>query len=299
MESINNEIKEEMQKLIETVNPLDYFSSMIVPEWEGDKTIRQAILLMLASSDIGKKRGRIHILLVGKEGTGKSMITNWLTNNIGAEYIDANTTRAGLVGDARGKDLTEGALSKAHKGVLVIDEFEFLQDREALRLAMEQGWFKIKKGSIETRVNAEVKIVASANEINKISPPLKSRFDFIFEFTEPSPEESKKISQKILDNFFSNQNTNNIKLLKAYLNYIRSFEPAITEENLQRAKKIFQKYFEHKEQGQSGRWIESVTRIATAIAKCNYRDVIPDDFVKALALKDKDLMKWMSISNGE
>lgn len=286
--SINNEISKHFEELIKCVNPLDYFSKYICPAWEGNETIKKAILLMLASKDTKKGRGRIHILFSGKEGTGKSMLIDWLVEKMSAYYCDANTTRAGLTADARGKDLALGLLAKAHNHILVIDELEFLQDREALRDSMERGWFKITKGKIEAKIPARVKIVGSLNDASKLSPPLRSRFDFHFEFVEPSKEESKKISQKVLDYFFRDEEEHILEL-KEYLKWIENFEPSITEENLAKAKEIFEKYFEHKEVGKSGRWIASVTRIARTIAKLHRRDIIPKDFIYALALKDKDL----------
>ena len=289
IKKLDNEIKSELENLIKSIDPLEYFSKFVVPQGEFSDVIRKAILLMLVSDDIsGRNRGRLHMLLAGEPGTGKSMIIDWLQDEFNAEYTDANTSKAGMVGDARGKELTEGALAKAHRGILVIDEFEYMEARESLRLAMERGWFKIKKGKIESVVPARVRIVASVNDLSKISPPLLSRFDFIFDFGKPTPEEAKKISQKVLENFFM-ATTKETSLLQEYVRYVRQFEPQITEENLEKAKKIFEKYFEHKEKGESGRWIASVTRTAMAIAKCYLRDVQPSDFLQALALKDKDL----------
>ena len=279
-------------------DPLEHFSKKVCPELSGHDDVKKAILLMLVNDkDTGRnKRDRIHVLLAGEPGTGKSVLIDWMVSMFQANYCDPNTSRVGLVGDASGGSITPGMLNRSHMGILCIDELEMMSDKDALRESMERGIYKIVKGSKDELFNAAVRIVGSLNDADKLSAPLRERFDFEFSFTIPSVEESKSISQKVLSLYFG-QEDSNVTMLKKYLKWIDGFEPKLSEVNRKTAEEIFNKYFEYKEIGKSGRWIASCIRIAKAVAKLHRRDVVPNDFIKALSLKDTALNGMLALKD--
>ncbi len=278
-------------------DPIEHFAPMICPELSGHDDVKKAILLMLVNDkDTANWRDRLHILLGGIPGTGKSVLIDWIVLNFHANYVDPNTSRVGLVGDASGGSLTPGMLNRSHMGILCVDELEMMKDKDALREAMERGKYKIVKGSHDEFFNAEVRIIGGLNEVSKLSAPLRERFDFEFEFTTPTVNESKSISQKVLSLCFDNIGSN-ATTVKKYLKWINGFKPKLSAENRKIAEEIFNKYFEYKEIGKSGRWIASCIRIAKAIAKLSKRDVEPHDFVAALSLKDPALNGMMALKD--
>lgn len=280
-------------------DPLGHFSKMICPEISGHDDVKKAILLMLAHDrDPSNKnwRNRIHILLAGVPGTGKTVLVDWLVSQFHANYIDPNTSRVGLVGDARGDSITPGMLNRSHMGILCIDELEMMKDKDALRESMESGKYKIVKGSHDEFFNAETRIVGSLNDADKLTPALRERFDFEFTFTTPTAQESKAISPKILSLCFDDINSN-ANAVKKYLKWIGGYDPKLSDDNRKIAEEIFNKYFEYKEIGKSGRWIATCIRIAKAIAKFHRRDVMPNDFVKALSLKDTALNGMLALKD--
>jgi len=278
------EIEELLKQLIEKHDALSYFSSLICPRLEGYETVKKAVLLMLVSDDIGQNRGRIHILLGGEPGTGKSVLIDWLVDEFDALYSDPNTTRVGLTADASRGNLSPGLLAKANGKILCIDEMEFLKDRDALRESMEKGYYKIAKGKFEHVFEAKVRVVGALNEIDKLSQPLRDRFDFEFSFKKPTPDESIRVSQKLLESYFYDDEYRNVEILKAFVEWTKKFRPKLMD--MEEARGVFEQYFRAKNEGKTGRWIASIIRIAIAIAKVYHRDVKKEDFVKAIKLKE-------------
>lgn len=297
LDDVQSKINTYFSELVEKEDVLEYFSKIVCPPLAGHSDVKKAILLQLATDTDIVLRDRLHILLVGLPGTGKTFLTDWVIDNFGAFYIDPNTTRVGLTADASGNVVTGGMLNKAHHGILICDELDMLKDRDALREAMERGWYHIVKGKHDLSLDAEVRIIGSINEEKRLSPALKDRFDFVFEFKMPTATESRDISEKLLTIYFKEKKDNNVKELKEYLCWIKDFEPKLSDEKLEEAKRLFTKYFEVKQIGQSGRWIATCIRIAKAIAKFNKRDIKREDFISALTLKDESLNNAFLIHN--
>ena len=274
---------------------LDHYANYICPEIYGHRNVKKAILLMLASKtdDIKGQRQRIHILLEGMPGTGKSVLVDWITEHFNAIYSDSNSTRVGLTADASKGQLTGGLLAKAHNNIIVVDEIDMLQDREALREAMEKGIIHIAKGKIDEDIPAKVRVIGCLNNIENLSPALLERFDLVFKFKTPTPEESKKISEKLLQQYFRQTTNTKIEEIKKHLEAIENFTPKIEDKEYQSVDKAFKLYFDYTKRGKSGRWIASIIRIARAIAKINMRNVTSIDFLEALSLKDPKFYVWL------
>jgi DNA replicative helicase MCM subunit Mcm2 (Cdc46/Mcm family) len=73
---------------------------------------------------------------------------NWIVYQIGAKFCSQRTSKVGLTADASGDEITLGALPKAHKGIICIDELDKFtdKDRQGLLEAMEEGKVQIDVG---------------------------------------------------------------------------------------------------------------------------------------------------------
>ena len=142
----NEETLEELfEKLAREREPLDFLSQFICPTLIGDiwEYIRKATLLLLATqNDINTTRIRLHTLLVGSPGTGKTVFLSWVQENLGGILISSeHTSKTGLVGDARGHRITPGLLADYDGNIVLPDELDKMSglDQSGLLQAMEEG----------------------------------------------------------------------------------------------------------------------------------------------------------------
>ena len=156
---------------------------------------------------------------------------------------------------------------------------------------MEEGYYTVVKGKHRAKFRAEVRIIASANDKNKIQKPLLDRFDFVFQLRNPDKEERKRNVEKLVEQFFGISEVPNIQILYNYLQWIYSYEPQV--EDLEKIKEVMKSYIELTNvnfEEYSYRSLElSILRIAYALAKLNKGTVNPETVVKAIRLKDKTL----------
>lgn len=262
---MKNEIKEEINKqfeeLVQHINPLDYLSQFIAPEIAGHSDVKKALLLMLVSDEENEPfnaRRRIHIGMIGKAGTGKSVFMKALERDFGAVYLNFGVQ----------------ILKQAHRGILCIDEIKLMEqmDREALCDVMESGMVILRKGCEEERYDAKVRFVVGSNSFKNMSDALIDRLDFVFTFEKPSPEEAKEIAR------------NEIAKLREYLQWIGNFSPSILEEDEIKINELFDQYFDITQKGMTGRWRAKVMRIAFAHAKLRKDDVRVEDVKIALKM---------------
>ena len=189
--------------------------------------------------------------------------------------------------------VTPGLLAEHDGNVVCIDELDKIsaKDQGGLLQAMEEGYYTVVKGKHRVRFRAEVRIIASANDKNKIQKPLLDRFDFVFELRNPDKEERKRNVEKLVEQFFGISEVPNIQILYNYLQWIYSYEPQV--EDLEKIKEVMKSYIELTNvnfEEYSYRSLElSILRIAYALAKLNKQTVNPETVVKAIRLKDKTL----------
>ncbi len=293
------QMHEYFSEIVKNYDPLEYFSKYIAPELKGKQynEIKKTLLLLLASQYDSRKRTRIHILLQGAKGTGKSELLLWMRDKLFAKFANAQyTSQVGLIGDASGKELTPGLLSEAHGNILCIDELDKVkkrEDLEGLLQAMEEGQYNVTKGKIREVVKSEVRIIAAANEMDKFPEPLLDRFDFIFTLKVPTREERTKNVKNLVSSFFGKIKTPDVTVLKEFLNWIKDFEPLPTD--LDKISKVIESYIKLTNANideLSYRSLElSILRIAYAYAKLKRSNITPKDVVKAITIKDKTLTK--------
>jgi DNA replicative helicase MCM subunit Mcm2 (Cdc46/Mcm family) len=219
--------------------------------------------------------------------SAKSALKDWIVYQLGAESCSQRTSKVGLTGCASGEEITPGALARAHNKVLCIDELDKFnnEDRQALLESMEEGVVLIEAGGMTARFDAECRIVACANLIDKFSPELLDRFDFRIEMKASSTDTEKRIVCAVLDHWFESKEGYDGRDLGAYIQWTKSFEPVLPRDVREKAKLLIQMLIDLEESVRgSMRKKESVLRVAFTIAKIHKRNVEVRDFISAIKL---------------
>lgn len=269
---ITNDEINEIETLSKDPNLIDKMIQSLAPTLYGLNNIKKAILLslfggrFLRHQDPSKKRGEIHLLIMGDPGLGKSILlknAEKITPTRAIYTTGRGSTAAGLtaaiVHEKDGKNLTvkAGALVLADKGVAYIDEFEKMRsaDMQSIHEPLEQLTVTIAKAGINLALNARTTIIAAANpkygrydtykspaeNIQILNPTIFSRFDLIFVLLD-TPNITKDTE---LSNFMLNTRENvtpiiDRKILKKYIYYARkNFSPKISQE----AKSVLQDFY--------------------------------------------------------
>jgi DNA replicative helicase MCM subunit Mcm2 (Cdc46/Mcm family) len=186
----------------------------LCPQLRGLRGAKLAVMLALCGGspaaeegDDGEQagsaiRGDIHTLLLGDPGCGKSQLLR-AASQLGRRAVLAHgghVTLAGLtaavVRDAGGSALEAGALLRAHRGILVLDELDQLSTaaRGALHEALEQRTLSFAKAGVQLRVPCAATLLAACNPkpgapggvrcpdlelATTLAAPLLSRFDLV------------------------------------------------------------------------------------------------------------------------
>lgn len=303
----------------------------IAPSIYGHVTIKKAIALQQFGSDAVvkpdiRKRGDIHILLIGDPGGGKSALLIYATilSNRGIYSVGRGSTAAGLTATVlkekggEGYTLEVGTLVIADTGHASLDELEKMrdEDREAIHPAMEQQIIPINKGGINLILNARCSILAAANpklgrynphatiaeNINNLPITILNRFDLIFIMRDtPDEEKDAATSEIILDLMVDEPNLLTLKQLKQYIAYSKQIKPKLTEKV---ARHISDFYVKLRQQSKGDieaaimitpRQLESIIRLTKAHARAHLREeVIQEDADAAIDLF-RESMKQVGI----
>jgi DNA replicative helicase MCM subunit Mcm2 (Cdc46/Mcm family) len=292
---------EEYFQIISKENPLEFLSKHICPYLVGTQwdTIRKCALLLGVTNDRPNMRMRLHILLCGGPGTGKSEFLSWWQQKLNGFMINSElTSKTGLVGDARGKKIHPGLLAQCNGNVLLADELDkmSLTDQNGLLQTMEEGEYIITKGQNRQKFKAEVRVIASCNDINKISRPLVDRFDFPFKVEKITRIQRAEYVSDIIDGFMGKNAKDYSLVVKAYLNWAKTAKTGIDPNHGPAIKKAIKDYILNSEsniEGISYRSLEfSILRIAYALALLE-RSKIQERHIKfAIDLKDEILSNF-------
>lgn len=284
------ELVAEFEQLLKTEpDLLSYWAQRLNPRIIGMERERAACLIAMASpADKGGIMRRCHTLIHGPPGTAKSVLINYIKHYFGAVGISPkSTTEVGLTVDARGQG-TDGALVLAHGGVLTIEEIEKFPKPvlEALFEAMSTGEFDVNKGDIHERKKAEIRTVAVGNDISKLPEALKDRFDMTFFYEIPDKSTEKKITDDLYQQWLTGRDDYKGARLRAYLEWVKPYEPAITQEIMDKITKLKNAYIDLSEKKADIREKEAFLKVSYTIAKINHRALTVRDFLKAITLVD-------------
>jgi DNA replicative helicase MCM subunit Mcm2 (Cdc46/Mcm family) len=289
---------EDYFQIVAKENPLEFFSKHICPylvgsQWE---LVRQCAFLMGVTNDRPNIRMRLHILLCGAPGTGKSQFLSWWQQKMDGILVNSElTSKTGLVGDARGKTIHPGLLAKSHGSVLLVDELDkmSIEDQNGLLQAMEEGEYVITKGRNRQVFKAEVRIIATCNNLTKIQRPLVDRFDFPFSIAPISRLQRADFVSTLIDNFMGKNTSDYSELVKAYLQWVRSAKTSIDPAEEPAIKKAISDYIlsaDSSIEGVSYRSLEfSILRIAYALALLERSRIKEHHMQQAIKLKDQIL----------
>jgi len=288
------EYRQRFRALVETEDDLlDYWSRHINPKITGMERLKKAVLLSVASvNDRHGDRGRIHVLLAGEPGTSKSTVMLWVSHYLGAKFCSHRSSDVGLTGDASGNTITPGALPMSDGHVICVDELDKFRPKDFAGLleAMSDGKVTINAGGKEAVFNARVRVICGCNSTDKFPDELMDRFDFKLYLEAPDRNNEKVIISSIIDNWFIEKPNYDGTELRAYLQWIKDYEPGVPSHIRSIIKKVIQMYIDMRK-GEKGsiRRDEAIIRIAYTIAKLNHRDVHPMDAVRAIELMDNDI----------
>lgn len=287
----------------------------LAPTIYGHEKVKEAIVLQLMGGckkiygDGARKRGDIHILLIGDPGAGKSVLLRRVSSLApkGRFVSGKGASGAGLTAAVvrdeflRGWALEAGALVLSNNGFAMIDELDKMssEDRSAMHEALEQQTVTISKANIQATLRAETTVLAAANPkfgrfdpyevIAKqidLPPTLINRFDLIFPIKDlPDTEKDEKLATFVL-NLHSKGGTEETEippiLFKKYVAYARTqVYPQITEEAMDEMKEYYVKMRgSGKGEGNvrtipiSPRQLEALVRLAEASARVRLSDVV-------------------------
>lgn len=210
-------------------------SRIIAPNIVGFETVKRATALQLFSPE------RIHILLLGDPGTGKTQILSAVTElaPISSMGLGSGTSGVGLAVTVKGNEVLKGLLPMADNGLCAIDELNLMKEesRASLYNAMEKGFVSYDKGGHSFKFDARVSVLATANpkgdkftgnkveELKKqlpFDPALLTRFHLTFLVRKHGKEEFKKITRALLNKSKTTLTKKEAEFLKSYVKHTHS-----------------------------------------------------------------------------
>ena len=248
------------------------FSQSIVPSVWGYDEIKKALVLQIfggvrkTHADGQKRRGDIHVLLIGDPGVAKSSTLKFMAeiSPKGRYVVGKSASGAGLTATVvrddylRGWSLEAGAMVLANKGLVCIDELEKMdaQERSSMHEAMEQQTITISKANVQATLRAETSVLAAANpKLGRFNPDeslssqfdlpvtLINRFDIIFPLRDiPDKEKDRKIARHILDEHNKEGKTMIVpkELFRKYVAYSKQkINPKLSEEAIEEIEKFY------------------------------------------------------------
>src|SRR3989344_4517831 len=326
---ITEEEMEAIKKIAADKEPLKKLVRSLAPTINGHDQVKEAIVFMLVggcmkiSSDGSKRRGDIHVLLIGDPGAGKSQLLKRAqlvapkSRYVTGKGVSGAGLTAAVVRDEflKGWALEAGALVLANHGIVMIDELDKMskEDRSAMHEALEQQSVSISKANIQATLRCETTVLAAANPkfgrfdpyelIAKqidLPPALINRFDLIFPIKDlPSKEKDEQMAGFILKLHQTIKEKQEVEietpLLRKYIAYARRrCNPHLSDEAVEEMKEY---YVSMRMSGQddsgiksipiTARQLEALVRLAEAHAKIRLSDqVLREDAKKAIELVD-------------
>ena len=302
MDELNNNISKRNQKELfhsfATVAS-DVLQESIAPGIVGFDLIKKAVAIQLFSNE------KIHILLLGDPGTGKTKILSSATDihPISSMGLGSGTSSAGLAVTMKGNEVMPGLLPMADQGLCAIDELNLMKDesRASLYNAMESGFVSYDKGGHHYKFDARVSVLATANpkgdkfkgvepnELKKqlpFDPALLSRFHLTFLVRRPGVEKFKDISRNLLAGKKHSVDENKIKFLQSYIGYANKMKEPRLPKRFEQEVVDFVGHIKQNEKDYlievSPRLVIGFMRMAKALARSELREEVEDKDIQTV-----------------
>ncbi len=265
----------------------------------GLKKIKKVLTLLLFA-----KKDPFNVLLLGDPGTGKTAFLH----NIEKLYpktalgLGSGTTGAGLGITMDGNEIRNGLLPMADNGICLIDELNLMkkEDYGALYSAMEKGFVSYDKKGKHIKLDARVRLVATANPIGgkfrgntfdaiarqlPFEPALLSRFTVIFLLRKPGKNEFVRIAEQIVKDEKKTINENDIEFLREYIKTAEEINVKFPKVFEKEVSSFASKLKDNEDRfffDVSPRIIHGLINISKAYARMELRDTVTEnDLTKA------------------
>ncbi|BAM39160.1 minichromosome maintenance protein [Theileria orientalis strain Shintoku] len=274
-----------------------------------------------------KKRGTIHVLLIGEPGVGKSHMLSCISTSLGNHMVSAsNITNsgltAGLVKDNNEFNLEAGILVLLNNSTLCIDELDKLNSTDILLEVMEAQRVSIAKGGIVKTLKAQTTLICAANPIHskfnknlvdniKLSKTLLSRFDLVFllindksdydDYYDVNKNEETDLIRK-LKSFTKYDFLNNI-LINEYIEYGRRYiNPTFTKEAKEELNLFFKELIELNKDNTNilkltTRQLQGLIRLCQSRARGDLMKVVTKEHVKDVVEVFKNTVYYPTFMN--
>ncbi len=326
---INDEDERQIQELAQDPEVVNKLTQSITPSVWGYDEIKKSLVLQLfggvekKSKDGQKKRGDMHILLIGDPGVAKSVTLGFMSeiSPKGRYVVGKSASGAGLTATVvrdeylKGWSLEAGAMVLANKGLVCIDELEKMnpEDRSSMHEAMEQQTVTISKANVQATLRAQTSVLAAANpkfgrfdpyqsiaQQIELPPTLINRFDIIFTLRDiPDKEKDTRIAHHVLEGHKRGIGEMIVprELFRKYVAYAKQkVSPELTEEASDMLKNFYvdlrnkpvSSDSEVRPIPISARQLQSLVRMAEACARARLSEYVEiSDAEEAI-----DLMKY-------
>jgi len=177
---LTDEERDRIQQLADRDDLFELLQNTIAPSIYGHEKPKLGIALQMFGGvtrrDYGnRKRGQIHILMIGDPGVAKSQLIDSASEHAprSVKTVGKGASAAGLtatavkekIGDSEEWTLKAGELVLGDKGLVGIDELDKMRDEDesALHEALADGRVSISKADIRTTLNARCSALMAAN----------------------------------------------------------------------------------------------------------------------------------------
>ncbi len=282
------EIRDVLIKMAEGEDFAYIVPQFFCPEVVGHTDVKLGIMCCLVNQwDDPDGRNRINILLKGAPGCGKTVFIDHLRDNWGALYLSGDAKKSSLKGDGRRSDGGTRLFARQHGGIVAHDEIELFSDINTLRDVLESGRYVETVGGKYEEFDSQIRYVAAANDVSKVPSPILSRFDLVYHFDKPTVNESVQIARRMITGIRNPAEVD--EMMQAYIGAAMGLNPSARPKemsDLEKRVKPFVEHFEANDAGRSGRWIQSVLRIAKALARLKLQNEITEvEISEAITMK--------------